>query len=559
MYIAPNSTIKLMATVPLDADYDNTILFDTIEDQQSFFNSKTIHTLTPQYYQRAERGYCRVKLPIKNCLSVNYMAFKNTDFTAAYYDKWFYAFVLNVEYINNEVTEIQYKIDVMQTYWFDLEILQSLVVREHIAKVNDKVGANIEPEPIQLSEYVGNEVDNIPGVDSCYVFILVNDTSIQSRNMYGGIYSGLLLYAYLPSDYLGIQDLINRYTQSPESIVAMYMAPSYGVNIGSGGSIADHLVQGSDWILPRDISGSTLDMTDTLDGYLPRNKKLYTYPFNFYNVYNGDGNSLSLRYEFFENLRPIFKLYETYLYPAELRLVPANYKNQAIYHLETISSSNYPQCAWSVDAFKNWIAREWFPILMKGVEVGVKSVAPMGNYVGMTQYDNGRISSAHKSYNSLTGRVVATTDVGPAIKSDRYQSATNILDFATSMLSDMYSASIQADITKGSYTGTTLSLVAHLKGFWGIRMSVVYNCARKIDDFLTRFGYATNLYKLPNFTGRTYFNYVKLSDVNVHVLPVRYCQQEHLEEFRNVLRHGITFWHDAANCGNFTPQIMETN
>ena len=194
MYSAPNSTIKLMATVPLDPSYDNTIRFETIEDQQAYFNTKTIHTLSSQYYQRAERGYCRVKLPIKNCLTVNYMAFKNTDFTAAYYDKWFYAFVLDVEYINNEVTEIQYQIDVMQTYWFDVEVLDSFVEREHIPLGNDIVGANIEPEPVQVSEFVANgSRENVPGADSYCLYVLVNNAEIRTRNTYGGIYSGLLL------------------------------------------------------------------------------------------------------------------------------------------------------------------------------------------------------------------------------------------------------------------------------------------------------------------------------------------------------------------------------
>ena len=49
------------------------------------------------------------------------------------------------------------------------------------------------------------------------------------------------------------------------------------------------------------VNGITLVGNETLDGYTPKNKKMYTYPYNFFNMDNGNGSNLQLRYEFFDN------------------------------------------------------------------------------------------------------------------------------------------------------------------------------------------------------------------------------------------------------------------
>ena len=67
---------------------------------------------------------------------------------------------------------------------------------------------------------------------------------------------------------------------------------------------------------------------------------------------------------------------------------------------------------------------------------------------------------------------------------------------------------------------------------------------------LTKFGYKCNLLKIPNQTGRRYWNYVKISgDDDIAVGGV--VPADAMEEINNIYRQGVTIWHDHANIGNY--------
>ena len=102
MFIEPNTDIRLLHGCPLDPDYVNTILFTNATAQTSYFIDLTKYNLTSQTYQRHTKGTARVSIPAENLFDCNYMMFKNTSFE----NKWFYAFIEKVEYINNITSEI---------------------------------------------------------------------------------------------------------------------------------------------------------------------------------------------------------------------------------------------------------------------------------------------------------------------------------------------------------------------------------------------------------------------------------------------------------------------
>lgn len=54
-----------------------------------------------------------------------------------YSDKWFYAFIDGMKYINDSMTEISISTDVWQTWQFDLEFMESFVEREMINVSDD--------------------------------------------------------------------------------------------------------------------------------------------------------------------------------------------------------------------------------------------------------------------------------------------------------------------------------------------------------------------------------------------------------------------------------------
>lgn len=54
-----------------------------------------------------------------------------------YSNKWFYAFILGMEYINDNTTRIQIATDVFQTWQFDVTYKSSFVEREMIGPNSD--------------------------------------------------------------------------------------------------------------------------------------------------------------------------------------------------------------------------------------------------------------------------------------------------------------------------------------------------------------------------------------------------------------------------------------
>lgn len=132
MVIAPNSNITLLK-VPLELSNKNQLTFSSKQAQFNYFNSLTKIELENATYQRKE-GVIRFPELIDNLYEYNYVMYQNENYS----DKWFYAFITNMRYLNDNVTEISITTDVFQTWQFDLEFKQSFVEREMINVSDDE-------------------------------------------------------------------------------------------------------------------------------------------------------------------------------------------------------------------------------------------------------------------------------------------------------------------------------------------------------------------------------------------------------------------------------------
>ena len=101
----PNSTITLYSGVKLSNDQNDTFYFDSLSSQETFFNNLSrISVLSNQYRIEPTKNVIKIELPYSSVYKVNYMRFKNTS----YENKWFYAFVTKIDYIN-ETTSAKYR------------------------------------------------------------------------------------------------------------------------------------------------------------------------------------------------------------------------------------------------------------------------------------------------------------------------------------------------------------------------------------------------------------------------------------------------------------------
>lgn len=508
MYIQPQTNIKLLHNVPLDNTYEHTIYFDSASAQYSYFASLVKYNLVNYTYQRVQKGVARVGYKADLLYDCNYLMFQNSSFG----NKWFYAFIKNVEYVNNETSDITFEIDVLQSWFFDYSFGQCFVEREH--SVTDDIGEHIEPETVATGEYVFNNYQPLEIMTDYCVCLAIVDTSdqISHGQLYDGVYGGAQLWVYDSTDVQGIDGKISEYLQKPDAIISIYMFPKLLIeNIPR-----DHILPygaGADGIIART---PIIHTNDTLDGYTPKNNKLYTYPYNFVHVDNASGSELNLRYEFFENLHPVFEISGTVTQPVSVLLRPCSYKGVPDYdevggyttlNTESISLDNFPICSWNVDSYEAWVAQNAIPVAISTLSNLASSVISGGGNFANTALSN-----------------------------------------VSNVVSQSYKNSIAADISKGSFNNGCVNVARRTQQFYWGRCSVNAQQAKIIDDFFNKFGYACNKVKYPNTHSRPHWNYVKTIGCLIHgSVPA-----DDSRKICNIFDNGVTLWKNGNQIGNYS-------
>lgn len=126
MAITPQTNIKLLK-VPLEISNKNQLTFSNANAQFNYFNSLPKIEIDECNYQRKD-NILYFPAHIDSIMEYNYCMYQNSNYS----NKWFYAFITNMEYENNGTTNITLATDVFQTWQFDLNWKQSFIEREHI-------------------------------------------------------------------------------------------------------------------------------------------------------------------------------------------------------------------------------------------------------------------------------------------------------------------------------------------------------------------------------------------------------------------------------------------
>ena len=131
MAITPQTNIKLLK-VPLEISNKNQLTFANTTAQYNYFNSLPKIEIDECNYQRKD-NILYFPAHIDSIMEYNYCMYQNSNYS----NKWFYAFITNMEYENNGTTNITLKTDVFQTWQFDLNWKESFIEREHMAVTDD--------------------------------------------------------------------------------------------------------------------------------------------------------------------------------------------------------------------------------------------------------------------------------------------------------------------------------------------------------------------------------------------------------------------------------------
>lgn len=540
-YISPSGNIWLLHNVPIDKTYQNTLYWQNNSAgktaQQTFFigtpavpSSYVKYTFTNQYYSRHTKGSIRVQVLADNVLDCNYLVFQNSSFGAG---KYFYAFITSVEYINNSVTQINFELDVIQTWYFDYEIEPCFVERMHTP--TDVKYENIVPEPVEPGEYIYQNISHELVTQPLVVIIAVvyvNEGKSQGKK-YGNIYGGCTLYACLPGDTVAINNKISEYIANPDSVVSIYMAPKCLLDseVEFEGGVATELATGDVKTGLETLVFALPGPSDTgmanFGSYTPHNNKLYSYPFTMLEVFTPEGAKADYRYEFFNNNgqgNASFKYGGSITSPVELVLVPDGYKigrSQSPVQVmleESISLKDYPLCSWNVDAYKAWVAQNSIPIAFG---LGASLAGTVGSMM---------VAPLAAQPQKIVGGVA------------------NLIGDVLGVMAQDYKASIAADQLHGQSKGSA-NVSTETQGFYFAHKVINESSARLIDSFFDRFGYAIKKIASVSRKNRKYFTYIKTVGCTLHGgVP---ADDEDL--ICKLHDNGITYWDssETSAIGNF--------
>lgn len=504
----PNITKVYLLDVPLENDYKNTLYFTSKASQQSYFENNIIKSYTDFSYQRKDK-IIRIPDIYDNICNCNYVMYQNT----AYSNKWFYAFITKMEYINDDRTDVYIETDVIQTWLFDYEVKSSFVEREHVS--DDTVGIHTVPENVELGEYISNGFERDNELDTlCYIIQVTEWTGGGDNKPLATNFGGVPCPggAYVCDNMTQVATIIQAYQNGREDAVFnVYMVPKKIVNNTSGSM--QYSGQSSPVTYNKSISKQT-----SLNGYVPTNNKLLTYPYNFLILDNNNGSSNILQYENFSGNDCTFEIAGVPTVGGSIKCVPTNYKGETRYQQEGLMCGKFPACGWVNDTYTNWLTQN-------AVNIGVGIVSSGLQIVG--------------------GVGLIATGAGAGAGASSLVSGS--LGIAQS-IGQVYQHSILPNSAAGNTNGGDINTCYDMNKFYFIKMSIKQEYARIIDGYFDMFGYKVNRVKVPNKNHRSRWWYTKTIDVNID----GDIDNNDMQKIKNAYNNGITFWRNASEIQNYS-------
>lgn len=502
MYIEPNAVIRVLKNCPLDNTYEHTLYFGGSEAQFEYFASLTKYTLTRQTYQRVNRSRMRVQVKADDLYDCNYIMFQNSSFGS----KWFYAFIKSVEYVNNVTSEIEYEIDVMQTWAFDYQLGQSFVEREHSA--TDVAGENLVPENLERGDYISEDFDasgEIGGKSIVVAATFDKNYDNISGSYYGGVFSGLWFTTFenTPAGASECANFIQNAGSKSDGIVAVFLMPTAMVTESNAAAVSKTLEKTKFLNLKRADGGSV------------KNKKLLTYPYNLLYVTTLQGNHAEYHYEYFSGDACEFNIGGDMSPNPSVILAPVNYKGVSTNYDEKLVLSGFPQLSFNTDTFKQWVAQNALSLPVNALSSSLGAAKAIG-----TAAAAGLAST------------IAPVAAGVAV---------------AGVVSEVYQHSVMPHQAKGG-GGSTAMAAMGLLDFVFMHKHIRPEFVSIIDDYFTVYGYATHRVKVPNRAVRPHWTYTKTIGCVVHgSVP---CDD--MSKICKIYDNGITFWKNGSEVGNYS-------
>lgn len=584
------TNIRLLSNVPFSNDYKNTRWFDTKASQESYFTSKpVVHTMSQANFQRIDGyHYVAVNENIDDLWGTNYLMFQN----AQYNNKWFYAFVTKLEYVQKNTTKVYFQIDVFQTWKFDMNFKPSFIVREHcklwnadgspvINTIDEGLNYGVEYDTVYAKHFELNE--------GYRWLVMVTKTPVHTEGEKGidpsyiGVPQPLSYYVVpfkgnkTPTILLGSNDYV--VTQPTRILKELYTNEKATNNIVSL-FVSEHIGLSVDVRLS---SGSTPDVMTinhtnaTVSSVVIQDSSLYMLHIKGLENFNAKVTSISE------------DKYASYTKPKESKLLMYPY---TVLVLDDFRGSRME--------YKNEYIEE------KGIKITTKGSLGVTNKVsyGIDRYSTRgtetvyqKTNNEHALFNTSSNDIPIINDMLTAFlqgnknsienqkSSILFNGSMNAVSNGLSMLGSLPKnpvapvdplALAQGAVNMTQGVGNTVLELQGIEakqqdianmppqigkmgsntsydygngysGIWVIKKQIKPEYQEILGNFFNMFGYKVNRVKTPNFHTRKYWNYVETKNCNI----TGNFNNNDLQELKAVFDNGITFWH-TDDIGNYS-------
>lgn len=538
----PNTTLYI-GVVPWNSDLKNVQSYNSRTEQISAIQGLLTHKYEHINIIRRDSDLI-LKGVNEDLTQCNYLMYQNADIS----NKWYFAFIDNVQYNSLNSVIISHTIDVWQTYQFDITYYKNLILRAHVAKSADVVGRWLAPEPISVApeferkhnvfnelswtpqyvlhstsvynpntkkyEYKGNGTG--ASLSAEYGIFVNDDDDVQTvvKN-YGKLSAAEALksndddeYSNWISDLLTGQTIdkavklisttsISQLQDHRNELIGLYAIPAW-VHSGTNKYATNNIKK-------KDVT-TALPSTTLACGYTPRNKKMLSSLCKAYLFYNENGFKLPLKPELFTSDTPVFTVKATELstngfllqigsyadYTAKTNKISYNCENRLGYDANT-----------GLDKVLNTLTSA------VGVVNAVGSVASQafaGNVGGAVQGAVGAVQQSINMIDALGQRGVNTGASGDIMS-----------------ITEKRAMPVFADVSPTEAQ------------------------CRYIDDYLDVYGYAINeIGKISSYMqSRSNWNYIQVANCNIKVS----APNNDVNKLKQMFESGVTIWH--KNFGDY--------
>ena len=579
----PSSKIYI-GNAPFDNSYRHTMTFATKQAQYEYFLSAC-----PQVLRETDYTYVRmnhsIKVPFNAELlyTYDYCMYQNSN----YGNKWFYCFITQINYINENATELVLELDVMQTWYFDYSLKEGFVEREHVN--DDSMWHNLNPEPEMPFNLICQEKFKSPDFDSCYAIVqtcatpqygtqfdpLHPGTADSSTPVSGGLYCGIVngagYYVFDIDEVTGMADDspfieflrdLNK-GGGAQSVTNVFMFPKafltgtpydedYTPSSQSNDSFKNYKLETNHECV---VKPYTFDAPTSIDGYVPKNNKCFIYPYNFMVLEDNAGHRIELKYELWDKVQILpsgeYKYVLNCFVPfdpdASAFVVPTDYDGESVNYENALVFPCTPKCSWIYSSFQTWSAQNSLINALTGLtSVALTAVpAAKGLTASARLYGMG-VAHAGKNLNALNYAELTLQRGFKTVGDKELMAGGSGLMGLGNLAGQISRQSKVPDVMKGNAGGNSLYGVKQMT-FNAKNMCLQQEFVKILDDFFSMYGYQVDRVKVPNRTGRLSWNYVKMQN-SCHRGSV---PASDMDKINSIYDAGITFWH-TSDVGNYS-------